>query len=307
MVAHGAGGHFDRTTLMAALRRGPPSLTTEPTPASVPAAAAEPAAVAVVPARWTLARIRSAVPELTGYSLSGVWRVLHRCRLRLRSAAVQQWSPDPAYVQRLRQVEAVLQESVASPGQVVTLFMDQMGFSRWPDPGSDWVAAAPQPAPLAHRGGAPNRPWRLVGTLDATTGRVLFRDNYIIGREQMSIFYRQLDRAYPDAERIYVVQDNWSIHRHPDVCAALERLPRITPVFLPTYAPWLNPIEKLWRWLRQSILRNHTLAGDWEALRAQVRAFLQQFAHGSTALLRYVGLLGDGHLAAARRPAVSPT
>ena len=60
-----------------------------------------------------------------------------------------------------------------------------------------------------------------------------------------------------------MIQDNWSIHTHADVLAALERWPRIEPVWLPTYAPWLNPIEKLWRWLRQDVLKLHRLAGDW--------------------------------------------
>jgi len=31
------------------------------------------------------------------YTLSGVWRVLQRYRLKLRTASVQQYSPDPQY------------------------------------------------------------------------------------------------------------------------------------------------------------------------------------------------------------------
>ncbi len=41
----------------------------------------------------------------------------------------------------------------------------------------------------------------------------------------------------------------------------------------------------------------HRLAGDWEALRQRVNAFLDQFASGSQELLHYVGLRGDGKLA----------
>ena len=81
--------------------------------------------------------------------------------------------------------------------------------------------------------------------------------------------------------------------------AALSKLPRIVPVWLPTYAPWLNPIEKLWRWLRQDQLYLHRLASDWETLRRRVNAFPDQFAAGSPALLQYVGLVGDGKLASA--------
>ena len=84
---------------------------------------------------------------------------------------------------------------------------------------------------------------------------------------------------------------------YPDVLSALKQWPRIEPVWLPTYAPWLNPIEKLWRWLRQDVLKLHRLAGVWPSLRGLVDQFLGQFAAGSHALLRYVGLLGEGKLA----------
>ncbi len=110
-------------------------------------------------------------------------------------------------------------------------------------------------------------------------------------------FYQQLVQAYVAAKRSYVVQHNWSIRRHDDVVAALATLPQIEPVWLPTYAAWLNPIEKLWRWLRQDVLKMHRLGDDWTALRQRVRTFLDQFAHGSQDVLHDVGLLGDGHLA----------
>ncbi|NPA27117.1 MAG: IS630 family transposase, partial [Chloroflexi bacterium] len=54
---------------------------------------------------------------------------------------------------------------------------------------------------------------------------------------------------------------------------------------------WLNPIEKLWRWLRQDVLHLHRLAHRLDHLRTQVAEFLDQFQHGSAALPRYVGLL----------------
>jgi hypothetical protein len=84
------------------------------------------------------------------------------------------------------------------------------------------------------------------------------------------------------------------VHQHPEVLEALKYGPRLKPVWLPTSPPWLNTIEKLWRWLRQSVLKMHCLADDWPALKAQVRGFLDQFATGSTQLLHYVGQRGEG-------------
>ena len=55
--------------------------------------------------------------------------------------------------------------------------------------------------------------------------------------------------ADPQAERLYSALDNWPVHFHfhPELLAALP--PQITLVPLPTYAPWTNPVEKVWRWL----------------------------------------------------------
>jgi hypothetical protein len=62
-------------------------------------------------------------------------------------------------------------------------------------------------------------------------------------------------------------------------------------VFLPTYASWLNPIEKLWRWLRQDVLHCHRYRQDWLLLKQLVLDFMAQFSSGSATLLPYVGLL----------------
>jgi transposase len=255
------------------------------------------------PSRWTLRTIRGSVPAWADYRLSGVWRVLHRYRLGLRTARLQLYSPDPDYLPKVARLERCLREAAREPEAVALVFVDEMGYYRWPDAAPDWMLAAPDAPTLARRAGPTNRQQRLIGALNALTGRVDYRDNYLVGREQVIAFYRQLDHVYAGAKRVYVVQDNWSIHHHDDVQAALAGLPRLELVWLPTYSPWLNPIEKVWRWLRQDVLKLHRLADDWHTLRERVNAFLDQFATGSHQLLRYTGLVGDGHLAYVLRSA----
>jgi len=167
-------------------------------------------------------------------------------------------------------------------------------------------------ARLSHRS---NTQCRGLGTLNTLTGQVLYCQRNHITTRVLSAFYAQIAAAHPQAEVIYVVQDNWPVHIHPDVLARLQPQtspfwprvpdnwpstpsPRAIPdtlpiqlVFLPTYSPWLNPIEKLWRWLRQQVLHLHRLSDDWEGLKQRVIDFMNQFAHGSLPLLSYVGLL----------------
>ena len=247
--------------------------------------------------------IRVTFPWLSSFTLSGVWRHLQSCRVRLRRGRLPLYSPDPEYTVKEAKLLRCLQEAAQAPDVVVVLFLDEMGYFRWPDAAPDWAEAAPASAPEAMRAGPNNRQQRLIGALNAQTGQVDYLENYIVGRAQVSAFYGRLNQRYAQAQRIYIIQDNWSIHQHPDVVTALATFPRLEPVWLPTYAPWLNPIEKLWRWLRQDVLKLHRLAGEWPALHQRVRAFLDQFATGSHALLRYVGLLGEGRLAQALRVA----
>ena len=168
--------------------------------------------------------------------------------------------------------------------------------------GQVWTEAAPAAVPVSRCSGKNNAQWRVIGALNAMTGQVCYLENYVVGRAKVIEMYKHLSEVYRQADTLYVVQDNWSIHKHPDVVDALSALPHIQPVWLPTYAPWLNPIEKLWRWLRQDVLKLHAFGEEWETVRERVNGFLDGFASGSDALLRYVGLQGKGRLAEACKP-----
>lgn len=236
-----------------------------------------------------------------------VWR-------RARAAIL---SPDPDYDAKLADVEAVLAEAHAAPGRVVAVYLDEVSVERQPTLACAWAARGGD-QPKARLSPRSNTETRLVAALDALTGRVVHRRANKIGLATLRQFYLDLRATYPQAERLYVIQDNWPVHFHPDVLVALEpqrtrwplRLPPNWPdapspaavrrwgglalpiqiVPLPTYASWLNPIEKLWRKLRQDLTHLHPWADDLDRLRAELDRFLDQFASGSVELLRYVGL-----------------
>ena len=245
-----------------------------------------------VPCRGTLRTIRVSVDWLSTYTLSGVWRVLQLCGLTLQASCVRLFSPDPDYHRKVQRLQRCLRDAARHPESVVALFLDEFGYQRWPEVAPTWGAEVA----VAQRAGN-NQQWRTIGCLNAVTGQVNYLDGYIVGRRQVIEFYEQLDHVYPKVEFLYVIQDNWNIHTHPEVLEALRSYPRLKPVWLPTYAPWLNPIEKLWRWVRQDVLKMHRWVEDWSLVKQRVRQFLEQFAHGSQELLRYVGLLGEGKLA----------
>ncbi|MBK8900404.1 MAG: transposase [Anaerolineaceae bacterium] len=143
--------------------------------------------------------------------------------------------------------------------------------------------------PFVSHGVAENKMTRIGAVMDGMTGQVIYLQADKFGKLAMAQLYRLIRQHYPE-RKVFVVQDNCSFHYSDNVLATAAELD-IIPVYLPTYASWLNPIEKLWRWLKADVLRGHEFAHDPQLLRQVVAQFLDQFADGSSALLRYVGLL----------------
>jgi hypothetical protein len=186
-----------------------------------------------VPCRWTLRTLRVSIEWLAEYTVSGVWRVLHACGLGLHASCARLFSPDPAYRSKVRRLHRCLRDAARHPDTVAALFLDEFGYQRWPEVAPTWG----REAAVAQRAGN-NQQWRTVGALNALTGQVNYLDGYIVGRQQVIAFSTQLNRTYPTVDLLSVIPDNWNIHTHPDVLAALAKYPRIKPVWLPTYAPW---------------------------------------------------------------------
>ena len=267
--------------------------------------------------RWTLAGLRDVLLWVSHYSLSGIWRLLQGFALHWKRGRDHVRSPDPDYHAKLAYLATCQAAVEQDPRRRVLLFQDELTYYRQPTLASSFAPSGSK-EPLAERSHRSNTPTRLTGALNARTGQVSVLQAPRIGVPELVRFYEHLAHQYAAAERIYLVQDNWPVHFHPDVLAALEpqewpwpwlrpgnwstapsasarrlHLP-IQLVPLPTYASWANPIEKLWRWLRQDLLHLHPWADDLAELRRQVLAFLDQFAQGSSDLLRYVGLLTPG-------------
>ena len=85
---------------------------------------------------------------------------MDRYGLSTRSARVQQYSPDPEDAEKVDYLEQCLRETAEHPDKAVVLFMDEMGYYRWPSPAADWTLDTD--TPVAQRAGANNQQWRIV-------------------------------------------------------------------------------------------------------------------------------------------------
>lgn len=241
--------------------------------------------------RWRLQDVGRALAWLNGVSEPGIYKVLKRLGFSRKQALHFVHSPDPEYHRKWQAILAAFKAACEQPDKVVLLFLDELTYYRRPSKAPAYHGRGKR-QPKAMEAAQANTQTRLVAVLDGYTGRVTYLQRSKIGQAALVTFYAQVRAAYPAAEKIYIVHDNWPTHKLPAVLDAL-RTAQMTPLFLPTYASWLNPIEKLWRWLKQDVLHLHPWAETLETLRQEVVRFLDQFANGSEVLLRRVGLLPE--------------
>lgn len=182
-----------------------------------------------------------------------------------------------------------LKEARGDPQGTVLLFQDEASFYRQPSQGWLWASRGRR-QPKMRYSHSSNTLMRVVGFLDVVTGQVLARDFPKVSVERLAQCIQGVSRAYPGAHKIYLVWDNWPNHWHPTVLAAVQKDSRLKVLPLPTYAPWLNAIEKLWRLLHQEVTHAHPWCDDFKGFRQAILDKLGEFSGGSQRLLRYCGL-----------------
>lgn len=226
-------------------------------------------------------------------SLSGIWRRLGKWKLVLKRGRQKLHSPDPEYDPKVQAVQQAHQRAQAQPAQEVLVYGDEKTVYRWPPPGRAWEAAGGGGIhqPTAVRGTRSNTKHRWAGLLNAVTGQVLLREGAKAGKDLLIGLFEDLRQAYP-SQQINLAWDNWPVHKNPDILAAAERL-GIRLLFLPTYAPWTNPIEKLWGKLQDEILSMHRHSDEFAVLLDRCRDFFGRLAQTALDLLRYVGLVPE--------------
>ncbi len=71
----------------------------------------------------------------------------------------------------------------------------------------------------------------------------------------MAMAHEELRKAYPDGKEIVVIQDNAG-YNHAYAKWHRSKELNFTPYFLPPYCPNLNLIERLWKFMKATIIHN---------------------------------------------------
>jgi transposase len=195
--------------------------------------------------------------EKAGISHTMVGRIWRTFGLKPHISTSFKLSPDPQLVEKVRDVVGLYMNP---PANAVVFAVDE----------KSQIQALQRAQPILPMDlGQPERQTHnyirngtldLFAALNVATGEVLARCKQQHRSQDFVAFLRELDEHVESGLEIHVVLDNLSTHKAPPVHRFMLRNPRFHLHFTPTYASWLNLVERFFGLLTDQALRrgSHT-------------------------------------------------
>lgn len=226
---------------------------------------------------WTCADLLRELVKKGFEAISGeTIRVhLHALGYRVRRPVLSIASPDPEYQQKAKKLER--HQKQAKNGEILLYYQDEIDLNLLPGIMRCWSLEGVQrkvPTP------GQNQKQYGFGAVNYVSGQTVHRIEERKNSAGFCAFIEQFMHTVTQApdyhgQKIVLVVDNFIIHRSRKTQAFLEKYKDQLLLFmLPTYSPWLNLIERLWKHLRRKVTHNHLFACIADLVKA-VCSFLE--------------------------------
>ena len=123
-----------------------------------------------------------------------------------------------------------------------------------------------------------------IGAVNYHTGETVVLFERRKRRKEIAKLLEALVAKHPTGT-VYVAWDNVGTHQDDEVEAVVRAAAgRLVLLYLPTYSPWLNPIEMLWRHFRREVTHCELFASLQDLLAAAVDFFTRHNHHPQATL-----------------------
>jgi transposase len=222
--------------------------------------------------RWSCATLAVEVQVRRGIQVSveTMRHWLHELGWEWKRAKLAAKDDDPQRVEKLARIRLAFEQLRAG---AALFFADELDINLLPKVGYQWMPKGDQVEVMTP---GTNEKRYLAGALDLTTGTLT---QCVWYRKQTGLFLdllETLDRAYPAPRfsHLTVVADNAKIHHAVKVENWLAAHPRFELLYLPTYCPRANPIERAFGDVHDKCTRNHTRKRMWHLVQDVKRHLL---------------------------------
>lgn len=193
-------------------------------------------------------------------------------------------SPDPRYAAKARYLRRLRRQ--ARSGHLHLYYADEMDIALLPTISGRWMRRGQQTQVFTP---GQNAKQYVFGAVNFITGLLI----WLTWSNKNNVGFRHLLNEIvtwhnQDDHPIVVVVDNFRIHQAKAVKAWLQQhRSEIRLYFLPTYAPRLNPIERVWRHVRRNVTDNYFFR-TMNRLMAALAAFLYEMAESPSVILQII-------------------
>ncbi len=215
---------------------------------------------------------------LVKYTAEGMCDLLHRIGYVYKKTKQVPMKVDEAA--QLEFIEQFEQLQAAKTADEVHYFIDAVHPCLNSETSYAWIEKGEEHQVLSNSG----RTWmNILGALNANEITDIFKKEYkTINYESAQDFLEELGKRNPKVEKIKVFIDNARYFKklEKDNLIADQR---IEIIWLPTYAPNLNLIERLWRFMKKKVLKNK-FHGTAKGFREKVEEFFDNISDHKTEL-----------------------
>jgi DDE superfamily endonuclease/Winged helix-turn helix len=205
--------------------------------------------------RWSWATLALTLQAKRGISVSAetLRRWLQDIGWVWKRAKLVAKDDDPQRVTRLARIRWVCEQ--LKQGEAL-VFAEALARHLWPTVGCAWM---PQGTPLAVMTPGQHQKAYVAGALDRTPGRL----RHGVGPRQTHALFQDLlghleaRDSTPRYTRVEVVVDTYKLHQAKAGEQWLAAHPRFTRLWLPTYGPRANPMERAFGDVHDCCTRNH--------------------------------------------------
>jgi putative transposase len=215
--------------------------------------------------RWSCATLALELQARRGVQVSTetLRRWLHDLGWVWKRAKLAAKDDDPQRVEKLARIRFVFEHLQA---KAALFFADELDIHLLPKVGYQWMPKGEQVKVWTP---GTNEKRYLAGAWDLRTGTILHR---VWWRKTHGLFLdllQVLEHAYPPGRftHLYVVVDNYKIHKAQAVEQWLAAHPRVELLFLPTYCPQASPIERAFGDVHDKCTRNHKRKRLWAVVK----------------------------------------
>lgn len=217
----------------------------------------------------TAAEICNHVQETCGvaYTVDGMRHLLQRLSFVFKKTKLVPGKADAEKQKTFLKQYEKLKEEKDKDDEIC--FLDGVHPQHNSKPANGWIKKGKEKQLLSNTG---RERININGALNPRNHDVIFRDDKSINAESTMKLFDQLQSHYPNAPNIFCIADNARYYRNKAVKAYLETS-RIRLIFLPSYSPNLNLIERLWKFLKKKRCNNR---------------YYEKFADFRTAILSFL-------------------